>query len=55
MLFAFSEKFVAVVVADEFKSRFDQFAGFRFGVGNAGCEVIILEVDQLRVQHCAVE
>ena len=55
MLFAFSEDFVVVVIADEGESCFYELAGFLFGAHNSGGEVIVLESNELRVEESVIE
>jgi hypothetical protein len=48
-LFAFSEDFVSVEVANEFEAGFYKFARFFFRVSYDGGEVVIFEAYELRV------
>jgi hypothetical protein len=53
--FWFSEEFVCLEIADEFKSGFHQFACFFFGVSYDCDEVVVLVAYQLSVEHRVVE
>ena len=54
-LFAFSEDFVAVVIADVLESCFYELACLFFGASNGCCEVIVFEAYELCVEHSVVE
>ena len=53
--FSFPEDFVAGVVADEFKACFYQLACFLLRMGHFGREIVVFEVDQLRVDEGVVD